>query len=107
MLGGIFFSVPKIFGAVPQSTQTEGACIIVDEPAESASSIATSPGNLSVCSQDASTQCCVGARFVVTRSEYTQTDPVLSKTVPQPFRSEQVYPSDEESLNDPPFFPQL
>ena len=76
--------VLKIFRAVPQSTPTTAeACIIIEEPAESASSMATSPGNLSVSSQDTSTQCCVGARFVITRSEYTQTDPVVSTPVPQ------------------------
>ena len=79
--------VLKIFRAVPQSTPTEGACIIIEEPAESASSMATSPGNLSVSSQDASTQCRVGARFVITRSEYTQTDPVVSTPVPQPVKT--------------------
>ena len=42
-----------------------------------------SPGNLSLSSQHASTQCCVGARFVITHSEYTQTDPVLATPVPQ------------------------
>jgi len=68
---------------VPQSTPTEGACIIIEEPAESASSMATSPGNLNVSSQDASTQCCVGAKFLITRSEYTQTDPVVSTPVTQ------------------------
>ena len=77
----------KIFQAVPQSTPIEQACIIIEEPAESASSTATSPENLSVTSQDASTQCCVGARFVITRSEYTRTDPVVSKPVPQPFKA--------------------
>ena len=41
------------------------------------------PRILIVSSQDASTQRCVGARFVVmTRSEYTQTDSVVSP-VPQ------------------------
>ena len=77
----------KIFRAVPQSTPTAEACFIIEEPAESASSMATSPGNLSVSSQDASTQCCVGARFVITRSEYTQTDPVVSTPVPQPVKT--------------------
>jgi len=47
--------VLKIFRAVPQSTPTEEASIIIEEPAESASSMATSPGFLSVSSQDAST----------------------------------------------------
>jgi len=47
--------VLKTFQAVPQSTQPEGACIIIEEPAESASSMATSPGNLSVSLQDVST----------------------------------------------------
>jgi len=79
--------VLKTFQAGPQSTQPEGACIIIEEPAESASSMATSPGNLSVSLQDASTQCCVGARFVITRSEYTQTDPVVSTPVPQPVKT--------------------
>ena len=42
---------------------------------------------LIVSSQDASTQRCVGARFVViTRSEYTQTDSVVSP-VPQLVKS--------------------
>ena len=78
----------KIFRAVPQSTPTAEACFIInEEPAESASSMATSPGNLSVSAQDASTQCCVGARFVITRSEYTQTDPVVSTPVPQPVKT--------------------
>ena len=72
---------------MPQSTPTAEACLIIEEPAESASSMATSPGNLSVSSQDASTQCCVGARFVITRSEYTQTDPVVSTPVPQPVKT--------------------
>ena len=53
--------VLKIFPAVPQSTPTKEASIIIEEPAESASSMATSPGFLTVSSQDASTQCCVGA----------------------------------------------
>ena len=79
--------VLKIFRAVPQSTPTEGACIINEEPAESASSMVTSPGNLSVSTQDVSTQCCVGARFVITRSEYTQTDPVIATPVPQPVKT--------------------
>ena len=72
---------------MPQSTRTAEACFIIEEPAESGSSMATSPGNLSVFSQDASTQCCVGARFVITRSEYTQTDPVVSTPVPQPVKT--------------------
>ena len=80
--------VLKIFGGASlQSTPTEGACIIVEEPAASASSMATSPGDLSVSSQDASTQCCVGARFVITRSQYTQTDPVVSPPVPHPVKT--------------------
>ena len=79
--------VLKIFGAVPQSTPTEGACIIIEEPAESASPMATSPGNFSVSSQDASTRCCLRARFGITRSEYTETDPVLSTPVPQPVKT--------------------
>jgi len=49
--------------------------------------MATSTRNLSISSQDASTQCCMGARFVITRSEYTQTDPVLSTPVPQPVKT--------------------
>jgi len=77
----------KIFRAVPQSTPTEGGCIITEEAAESASSMATSPGNLSDSSRDASTQCCVGARFVITRSGYTHTDPVVSTLVPQPVKT--------------------
>ena len=49
--------------------------------------MATSPGDLSVSSQDASTQGCVGARFVITHSEYTQTDPVVSPSVPHPVKT--------------------
>ena len=94
--------VLKIFGAVPLSTPTEGACITVEEPAESASSMATSPGNLSVSSQDASTQCCVGARFVITRSEYTQTDPELSTPVPQPVKTFADAGTQVELISDPP-----
>ena len=60
--------VLKIFRAVLQSTPTEEACIIIEEPAESASSMTTSQRFLSVSLQDVSTQCCVGARFVITRS---------------------------------------
>jgi len=72
---------------VPQSTPTEGGCIITEKPAESASSRATSPGNLSDSSRDATTQCCVGARLVIRRSEYTQTDPLVSTLVPQPIKT--------------------
>ena len=46
----------------------------------------TSLGNLSVSSQYASTQC-LGARFVITRSEYTRTDPLISTPVPQPVKT--------------------
>ncbi|KAK2549591.1 hypothetical protein P5673_029982 [Acropora cervicornis] len=124
----------KIFRAVPQSTPTEEASIIIEEPAESASSMATSPG----CEY-----------LVLCGSKYTQTDPVVSTPVPQSVKTfsnsgtqvefisespddcdkydkkeqeseenintaskpkkptlfEQVYPSDEESPNDPPLSP--
>ena len=79
--------VLKIFRAVPQSTPREEACIIIEEPAESASSMTTSQGFVRVSSQDASTHCCVGARFVITRSEYTQTHAVVSTPVPQPVKT--------------------
>lgn len=70
---------------MPQSTPKEEASIIIE--AESAGSMATSPGFLSVSTQDASIQCCVGARFVITHSEYTPTDPVVSTLVPQPLKT--------------------
>ena len=81
------FLALQTFRAVPQSIPTEGACNIIEEPVESAISMANRPGKLSVPSQDASTQCCVGARFVITRSEYTQTDSVDSTPVPQPAKT--------------------
>ena len=37
--------------------------------------------------QDASSQCCVKARLVITRSQYTQTDPVVSVPTPQPVKT--------------------
>ena len=87
---------------MPQSTPTEGACNIMEEPVESASSMATCPGKLSVSSQDASTQCCVGARFVITRSEYTQTDPVVSTPVPQPVKTFADAGTQVEITSEPP-----
>ena len=94
--------VLKIFRAVPQSTPTEEASIIIEEPAESASSMATSPGFLTVSSQDASTQCCVGARFVITRSQYTQTDPVVSTPVLQPVKTFRNAGTQVEFISDSP-----
>ena len=64
--------------------------------------MATSPGNLSVSSQDASTQCCVGARFAITRSKYTQTDPVLSMPVPQPVKTFADAGTQVELISDSP-----
>jgi len=62
---------------VPQSTPTEEACIIIEETAWVNQFNGNQPRILSVYSQDASTQC-----FVITRSQYTQTDSVASP-VPQ------------------------
>ena len=62
---------------MPQSTPTGEACIIIEEPAWVNQFNGNQPRILSVYSQDASTQC-----FVITRSEYTQTDSVASP-VPQ------------------------
>ena len=59
-------------------------------------------GNLSVSSQDASTQCCVGARFVITRSEYTQTDPLLSTPVSQPVKTFADAGTQVELISDSP-----
>ena len=72
----------KILHNVPQSTQSppaEGACIVIEDP-EQLDRI-TSPTTQPL-TEDASTQCCVGARFVLTRSSSTQTDPVDSTPVP-------------------------
>lgn len=69
-----------------QSTPTEGACNIEEMedlsssgPVQLDSSTTTSP-------VDASTQCCVGARFVITRSVSTQT-PGLEVSTPIPVKT--------------------
>ena len=94
--------VLKIFRAVSQSTPTEGACNIIEEQVESASLTASRPGKLSVSSQDASTQCCVEARFVITRSEYTQTDPVVSTPVPQAVKTFADAGTQVEAISESP-----